>query len=132
MNFPSLEAVREFTGFLKDPEERLRRFCPLTLKPWDLSRLLDKMEGIYDLPAERIPANTVLIGSRVLLVDLLDFSEREFEVVLPEYSDPGEGRVSVLSPLGASALGLEYGETFCVWIGNRIARYRIKAISQGA
>lgn len=37
---------------------------------------------------------------------------RTVELVLPEHSNAGEGRVSVLSPLGAALLGLAEGALF--------------------
>jgi hypothetical protein len=126
MFIPSLTAVRQFIGTLSDPDERLKHFFPLTLKPWDLSQLLDKMRGIYDpCPTALPPADRVVIGSEVHLIDVLNYSELEITVTLPEDSDPARGRISVLAPLGAAVLGLDEGDTFSVFIGNRMARFRI-------
>jgi len=128
MNFPYLSTIRHFVTRISDPDERLKTYYPLSLKPWDLALLLEKMQGIYDPPQNPMPTDRALIGSQVHLVDVLDYSEMEVTITLPQESNPALGAISVLSPLGAALLGLKAGDTFSVFIGNRMARLRVTAI----
>jgi regulator of nucleoside diphosphate kinase len=59
------------------------------------------------LPADRMPPDIVTMRSRVRFSD--GGVERHAKLVYPEEAD-GRGRVSVLSPLGATLLGLAAGE----------------------
>jgi hypothetical protein len=87
----------------------------ISLGPQELASILAKLENLNETdaaPANRHPEK-VRIGSRVRLLDLQDNSEAEIELVLPVDSGPTSGRISILSPLGASILGLapaEYAE----------------------
>jgi regulator of nucleoside diphosphate kinase len=72
----------------------------------DHQRLERKLARASVLPADRVPADVVTMNSRVRYFD--DGAERHAKLVYPPEAD-GRGRVSVLSPLGATLLGLAAG-----------------------
>jgi transcription elongation factor GreA len=54
---------------------------------------------------DSIPRDTVGLGSRVLLEDLDDGGDIEYEIVVPEEVDGAQNRISLSSPLGRSLIG---------------------------
>ena len=72
-----------------------------------LAELLDTGRIV---PPQDIPVNVVTMNSRVQYQDLETGELREACVVYPEDANPAGGRISVLSPVGASLLGLAAGD----------------------
>ncbi|MBX3661851.1 MAG: nucleoside diphosphate kinase regulator [Burkholderiales bacterium] len=86
----------------------LGRYAPAALSGAEmLAELLDTGRV---LPPQDIPDNVVTMNSQVLYQDLETGELREARVVYPEDADPAAGRISVLSPVGASLLGLAAGD----------------------
>jgi regulator of nucleoside diphosphate kinase len=86
-----------------------------------MQELLDHSE-LVSLPG--VPATLVTMHTEVLLEDVTR-AGRSYQLTLcyPQEARPAEGLVSVLSPVGASLLGLHVGA---------IARWRTPAGEQGA
>ena len=93
-----------------------------------LAELLDTGRIV---PPQDIPVNVVTMNSQVLYEDIETGELREACVVYPEDANPASGRISVLSPVGASLLGLAskpycrcrtaaaLASAFAEWCGNR-------------
>jgi regulator of nucleoside diphosphate kinase len=75
-------------------------------------RLLDELSRARILPAARIPADVVGIGSRVTWRDETTGQEQTATLVWPEEADIDAGRVSVLTPIGVALIGLKAGSRF--------------------
>jgi regulator of nucleoside diphosphate kinase len=73
----------------------------------DQQRLEGKLKHATVLPADRVPPDVVTMNSRIRFVD--GDVERHAKLVYPGEAD-GRGRISVLSPLGATLLGLAAGQ----------------------
>lgn len=58
------------------------------------------------------PATFVRLGSWVDYRDQLTGKSRRVQVTPPDAADIDEGRLSVLSPVGAALIGLSAGDTF--------------------
>lgn len=130
MNIKYLSDIRNFIGKLIDPVERNKTFYSLTLSPIEIANVIDKLEGIYDSPPNTPrDGNIVAIESSISLIDMLDDSETTITVVLPGDSDPSQGKISVLSPLGSALLGKKHGETITFFVGNRMNRFQILAVA---
>ena len=65
------------------------------------------------------------MGSRVEVVDLRDSSVLDVTLTLPDDSDPGNGLLSVLSPLGSALLGAKSGEIVDMFVVHRLTRLRV-------
>lgn len=59
----------------------------------------------------RPPADVVALGSRVTFTDEASGVTRSVQVVLPAEADIGQGRVSILSVVGAGLIGLRAGQS---------------------
>lgn len=70
---------------------------------------VETLEDILDLARvmepDKVPANVVTMNSRVLFKDLRTHESGTVTVVYPSDASPSDGRISVLSPVGAALLG---------------------------
>ena len=76
------------------------------------------------LPAERVPDDVIGLGSAVEITDIDTGSAMKIIIVVPERST-GNGRVSVLSPLGMALFGYRRGDAIEWGPVSRLLRYRI-------
>ena len=78
----------------------------------DLGPVLNDTLDMSDLVDPRdIAADIVTMNSRVLLAEAGREQPQELTLCYPEQAQASEGRVSVLSPVGASLLGAQVGRT---------------------
>lgn len=75
-------------------------------------RLLTELARARVVPASRLPADVVGIGSQVTWRDETTGQEQTIVLVWPEQADIGAGRASVLTPIGVALLGLRAGARF--------------------
>ena len=61
-----------------------------------------------------LPKDRVVFGSRVLLGNLETGEDVKYQLVGPDESDVGNGRISVVSPLGRAMLGRKPGDELIV------------------
>ncbi len=80
-------------------------------QPAVASMLLAEIDRAEIHTADTLPANTVAMNSRVTFVDEGSGSRREVQLVYPEHADIANGRVSILTPVGAGLIGLSEGQT---------------------
>lgn len=59
----------------------------------------------------QVPADVLTMRSRALCEDLETGKQRELVLSYPNETDPSEGKVSVLAPVGLALLGLRVGDT---------------------
>ena len=83
------------------------------------------------VPHERLPADRVAMNSRVTYHEEPDGARRTVMLVHPSASDPANGRVSVLSPVGRSLLGRKSGSSASIGVpGGRALKIRLLAIER--
>lgn len=75
---------------------------------------VDSLEDILDLAqvtgSNEVPDNVVTMNSRVQFEDLSTREHGTVTVVYPQDADSVNGKISVLSPVGAALLGLTEGD----------------------
>jgi regulator of nucleoside diphosphate kinase len=82
----------------------------LTRRSEDVARtLLSEMERADVISDKAMPADVVRMSSRVEF-EIDGGSPRQVELVFPIDADIGEGRISVLTPIGAALIGLSPGQ----------------------
>lgn len=84
---------------------RLSRLDPDSL-PSELSRCLDIADVV---PSEAIPSDVITMNSRFTIKQEDSSESRELTLCFPKNADAKSGLISVLSPAGASFLGLNQG-----------------------
>jgi len=73
--------------------------------------LLDEIARARVIEAERMPADTVTMGSTVDFVDEASGTERRVQLVYPRAADIEAGRISILTLVGAGLIGLREGQS---------------------
>jgi regulator of nucleoside diphosphate kinase len=76
--------------------------------------LIAEMERARVVPTRSVPPNTVQMGSTVRFRSD-DAQERTVTLVFPGLADIAEGRISILTPIGAALIGLSEGQTIS-WV----------------
>jgi regulator of nucleoside diphosphate kinase len=79
------------------------------------TRLLDEMERAEVVGHERLPRDVVAMGSTVEFMDHGD-KPRRVQLVYPGEADIAQGKVSVMTPIGAALIGLSTGQSI-TWLG---------------
>ena len=93
-----------------------------TLTELDFARLMLKggqlpaeLESCFEFPhlvsSREIPADVITMYSQVEIVDPLSHRRQKLTICYPRDAEPTLGFISVLSPVGASLLGLSVGAT---------------------
>lgn len=72
--------------------------------------LLSKLASARLVPSARLPAGVVTIGSELSYRDLLTGRDHRVTLAWPEQADISRGIISVLTPIGATLLGLSAGD----------------------
>jgi regulator of nucleoside diphosphate kinase len=95
----------------------------------DVSELLLQEIGRARLhPAAKIPAGVVTMLSTVEFTDKATGATRTLQLVYPRDADIAEGRISILTPVGAGLIGLRAGQSI-IW-PDRHGRERILTIEK--
>ena len=80
-------------------------------QPVVAAMLLDEIERAELHEPETLPETVVTIGSQVDFVDERTSQLRTVEIVLPALANIAEGRISILTPMGAALYGLMAGQS---------------------
>lgn len=77
--------------------------------PLIAAMLLEELERAELHEAQSMPSDAVTLGSRVTFVDERTLRMTEVELVLPLHANIAEGKISILTPMGAALYGLREG-----------------------
>jgi transcription elongation factor GreA len=73
-----------------------------------------KLAHLEVIDPANLPKDRVVFGSRVLLGNLETGEDVRYQLVGPDESDVGSGRISVVSPLGRAMIGRKPGDELVV------------------
>jgi regulator of nucleoside diphosphate kinase len=110
-----LKLVKTAREFNQEDEKYLR----------DLESELGKASIVK---SEDIPNNVITMNAKVLLKDLDSKEELTYQLVFPEDSNPGQDKISVLSPIGTALLGYNEGDNVEWAVPAGTARLKVKKI----
>ena len=93
--------------------------------------LLEEIERAELHEADTKPTDAVMLGSEVSFVDERSKRMRTVKLVLPVDANIAEGRISIMTPMGAALYGLRAGDAID-WPDNdgNARRITIKRVSQ--
>ncbi len=80
-------------------------------QPLIASMLLEEIERAELHEAGTLPANAVTLGAEIDFVDEKSCQLRTVQLVLPAAANIAEGRISILTPMGAALYGLTAGQS---------------------
>ena len=90
-----------------------------------IGQLHGRLGALSMVNLDKIPRDKVGLGSSVTLRDTTSGEEIRYEIVTPEESDPGQGRISTSSPIGRCLLNHEPGEVVEVKARSGTREYEI-------
>ena len=93
--------------------------------------LLEEIERAELHEADTMPTDAVMLGSEVSFVDERSKRMRTVKLVLPVDANIAEGRISIMTPMGAALYGLRAGDAID-WPDNdgNARRITIRRVSQ--
>jgi regulator of nucleoside diphosphate kinase len=100
-------------------------------QPAVAAMLLDEIERAQLHDVETLPEDAVRLGSDVDFVDEKTSQLRKVRLVVPALANIAEGRISILTPMGAALYGVRTGDSID-WpdLDGRSRRIRIVRVAQ--
>jgi regulator of nucleoside diphosphate kinase len=100
-------------------------------QPVVAAMLLEEIERAELHDAGTLPDDVVILGSEVTFVDEKTRQARSVTLVLPAHANIAEGRISILTPMGAALYGLAAGNSID-WpdLDGNARRIRILRVAQ--
>ena len=111
------EALQTGRIYVTEPDyQRLTGLIEITRDRSGMDReYLNTLEGELDraeiVDPKRIPANVITMRSKVRLKDLVNGETKIYSLVFPTEANLGEGKISVLAPIGTAILGYKSGDS---------------------
>ena len=94
-----------------------------------LKELENRLERATVVDSREMPPDIVTMNSTFKLFDLVHNEADTFTLVYPDEASVAEGKLSVLSPLGAEIFGRRVGESLTLHILKNETRKRIEKMS---
>lgn len=104
-----IQLAREF-GDLKENAEYKAAKERQSIVQARISQLHQRLSEIDSIDLSRIPTDSVAYGSRVVLYDVERDEKVSYRLVTSEESDPENGLISTVSPIGQALMGKEEGD----------------------
>jgi hypothetical protein len=107
---------------------RARNFCltsdwAMTSTPLDIADALSRLDSDQKYSRRKLPR--ISLGKEFTLVDQYTQEKVQFVLASPNDSDPENGRLSFLSPLGLKVVGLFIGEVAKIKIFGRAMTFEV-------
>ena len=80
-------------------------------QPVVAAMLLEEIERAELHEPGTLPTDVVTLGSAISFIDERSGIERDVQLVLPAHANITEGRISILTPVGAALYGLRAGDS---------------------
>lgn len=104
-----IQHAREF-GDLKENAEYKAAKERQTMVQARISQLHQRLMEVESIDVSKLPKDRVAYGSKVTLFDLDKEEKVTYHLVTSEESDPENGKISTVSPIGQALMGREEGD----------------------
>lgn len=104
-----IQKAREF-GDLRENAEYKAAKERQTMVQARISQLQQRLIEVDSIDVSKIPTDRIAYGSRVVLFDLEKEEKVTYKLVTSEESDPENGLISTVSPIGQALMGHEEGD----------------------
>ena len=105
----AIQHAREF-GDLKENAEYKAAKERQTMVQARISQLHQRLMEVESIDISKLPKDRVAYGSTVTLFDLDKEEKVTYKLVTSEESDPENGKISTVSPIGQALMGREEGD----------------------
>src|SRR5215467_273579 len=115
-------------GDLRENSEYQTALQRQTMVKARIRELRQRMREIASIDLSKVPRNKAAYGSTLVLYDAQRDEEVTYRLVTPEESNPSEGLISTVSPIGRSLMGKEEGDEVVVSIPSGSRRFEIRRL----
>jgi transcription elongation factor GreA len=125
-----IQKAREF-GDLRENAEYKAALERQSVVSARIAQLRQRLSEVDSIDLSKIPTDRVAYGSEVVLYDLDRDEKIKYKLVTSEESDPENGLISTVSPIGQALMGKEEGDEAQVKTPNGVRNfeiYRLKTI----
>jgi len=125
-----IQKAREF-GDLRENAEYKAALERQSVVQARIAQLRQRLSEVQSIDVSKIPTDRVAYGSQVTLYDLDRDEKIKYKLVTSEESDPENGLISTVSPIGQALMGKEEGDEAQVKTPNGVRNfeiYRLKTI----
>jgi len=95
-----------------------------------IAELEDKLSRVRSIDTDNIPSDKAYLFAKVLVKDLKNNEQIEYQLVPPEETDVDNDIISIKSPIGAALLGKSAGESIEIKVPAGVVHYEILKISR--
>src|ERR1700741_793340 len=117
-----IKRAREF-GDLRENSEYQTALQRQTMVKARIRELRQRMSEVSSIDLSKIPRDKAAYGSTLVLYDAEREEEVTYRLVTPEESNPSEGMISTVSPIGRSLMSKEEGDEVVVSIPSGSRRF---------
>jgi transcription elongation factor GreA len=104
-----IQKAREF-GDLRENAEYKAAMERQSIVQARIAQIRQRLSEVQSIDLSKIPTDRVAYGSRVVLYDLDSEEKITYRLVTSEESDPENGLISTVSPIGQALMGREEGD----------------------
>ena len=123
-----IKRAREF-GDLRENSEYQTALQRQSVVKARIRELRQRMSEVSSIDLSKIPRDKAAYGSTLVLYDAEREEEVTYRLVTPEESNPAEGLISTVSPIGRSLMGKEEGDEVVVSIPSGSRRFEIRRLT---
>src|SRR5687767_265527 len=104
-----IQHAREF-GDLRENAEYKAAMERQSIVQARIGQVRQRLSEVDSIDLSKIPTDRIAYGSRVVLFDLEKDEKVTYKLVTSEESDPDNGMISTVSPIGQALMGEEEGD----------------------
>ena len=123
-----IQKAREF-GDLRENAEYKAAMERQSIVQARIMQLRQRLGEVDSIDLSKIPMDRVAYGSKVVLFDLEKEEKISYRLVTSEESDPENGLISTVSPIGQALMGREEGDEVKVKTPNGVRNFEISRLT---
>jgi transcription elongation factor GreA len=123
-----IQRAREW-GDLKENAEYKAAMERQTFIQARIGQVMQRMEEVDSIDVSKLPTDRVAYGSTVVLYDLEKEEKVTYKLLTSEESDPENGQISTVSPIGQALIGKEEGDEVKVKTPNGWRSFEISKLT---
>ena len=123
-----IQKAREF-GDLRENAEYKAAMERQSIVQARIMQLRQRLGEVDSIDLSKIPTDRIAYGSTVVLFDLEKEEKISYRLVTSEESDPENGLISTVSPIGQALMGREEGDEVKVKTPNGVRNFEISRLT---
>lgn len=123
-----IQKAREF-GDLRENAEYKAAMERQSIVRTRIMQVRQRLGEVESIDLSKIPTDRVAYGSRVVLFDLEKEEKIKYKLVTSEESDPENGLISTVSPIGQALMGKQEGDEIKVKTPTGVRNFEISRLT---